>query len=58
MAFIVPRDGALAPSLEEIRAFGRETLSAPKLPRATRTVDVIPRTASGKPLRRLLRDAS
>jgi O-succinylbenzoic acid--CoA ligase len=57
-AFIVPRDGAPAPSLEELRAFARETLSGAKLPRATRTVDVIPRTGSGKPLRRVLRDAS
>jgi O-succinylbenzoic acid--CoA ligase len=58
MAFVVPRDGAPAPSLEELRAFGRETLSGAKLPRATRAVDAIPRTGSGKPLRRLLRDAS
>ena len=57
-AFVVPRDGANAPSLEELRAFGREALSGPKLPRAARVVDTIPRTASGKPLRRLLRDAS
>jgi len=57
MAFVVPRDGAPAPSLDELRAFGRETLSGAKLPRATRTVDAIPRTPSGKPLRRLLRDA-
>jgi acyl-CoA synthetase (AMP-forming)/AMP-acid ligase II len=56
-AFVVPRDGAPAPSLEELRAFGRDALSGPKLPRATRAVDAIPRTASGKPLRRLLRDA-
>jgi O-succinylbenzoic acid--CoA ligase len=58
MAVVVPRDGTAAPSLEELRAFGRRDLSAPKLPRATRTVDAIPRTTSGKPLRRVLRDAS
>jgi O-succinylbenzoic acid--CoA ligase len=57
VAVVVPRAGASAPSLEELRAFGREALSGPKLPRATRTVDAIPRTASGKPLRRVLRDA-
>jgi O-succinylbenzoic acid--CoA ligase len=57
-AFVVPREGVAAPSLAELRAFGRDELSAPKLPRATRAVDAIPRTASGKPLRRLLRDAS
>jgi O-succinylbenzoic acid--CoA ligase len=56
-AFVVPRDGAAAPSLEELRAFGRSELSGAKLPRATRTVDAIPRTSSGKPLRRVLRDA-
>ena len=56
-AFVVPRPGASAPSLEELRAFGRDALSGPKLPRAAHVVDTIPRTASGKPLRRLLRDA-
>ena len=47
-----------APSVDELRAFARERLSGPKLPRAVRVVDAIPRTASGKPLRRLLRDAT
>jgi fatty-acyl-CoA synthase len=58
VAFVVPREGAPAPSLDELRAFGRDSLSGPKLPRASVTVDAIPRTASGKPLRRVLRDAS
>jgi O-succinylbenzoic acid--CoA ligase len=58
VAFVVPRAGVPAPTLDALRAFGRQALSGPKLPRATRTVDAIPRTASGKPLRRLLRDAS
>ncbi len=44
------------PSLDELRGFGRERLATPKLPRALRFVDEIPRSASGKPLRRLLRD--
>jgi O-succinylbenzoic acid--CoA ligase len=57
-AFVVPRDGGPTPSLEELRAFARSGLSGAKLPRATRVVDAIPRTPSGKPLRRLLRDAS
>ena len=57
VAFVVPRVGARPPSIEALRAFGREMLSGPKLPRAARAVDVIPRTASGKPLRRLLRDS-
>jgi o-succinylbenzoate---CoA ligase len=55
VAFVVARAGVPAPSVDELRAFGREHLSGPKLPRATRAVDVIPRTASGKPLRRVLR---
>ncbi len=58
VAFVVPRAGSHAPSVDELRAFGRDRLSGPKLPRAARAVDAIPRTASGKPLRRLLRDAA
>lgn len=56
VAFVVPRPGACPPSTDEIRAFARDHLSGPKLPRVTRTVDAIPRTASGKPLRRVLRE--
>jgi O-succinylbenzoic acid--CoA ligase len=56
VAFVVARDGGVAPSVDELRAFGREHLSSPKLPRAARVVDAIPRTASGKPLRRVLRE--
>jgi acyl-CoA synthetase (AMP-forming)/AMP-acid ligase II len=56
VAFVVARPGAPAPSIDELRAFGRDRLSAPKLPRAARAVDAIPRTASGKPLRRVLRE--
>ncbi len=55
VAFVVARAGARPPSVDELRAFGREQLSGPKLPRAVQAVDAIPRTASGKPLRRLLR---
>jgi len=57
VAFVVARAGARPPSIDELRAFARERLSAPKLPRAAHVVDAIPRTASGKPLRRLLREA-
>jgi O-succinylbenzoic acid--CoA ligase len=47
---------ATAPlTLEELRAFAREQLSAPKLPRELRVVNEIPRSASGKALRRELR---
>jgi len=56
VAFVVPVPGADAPPLAELRAFAREHLSAPKLPREVRVVATIPRTTSGKPLRRLLRD--
>jgi acyl-CoA synthetase (AMP-forming)/AMP-acid ligase II len=55
VAYVVPRPGAQPPSIDELRAFGRDRLSGPKLPRAMRAVDTIPRTASGKPLRRVLR---
>lgn len=56
--FVVPRAGAPAPTLDALREFGREHLSGPKLPRATHAVDAIPRTASGKPLRRLLKETA
>ncbi len=36
VAFVVARAGAPAPSVDELRAFGREHLSGPKLPRAAR----------------------
>jgi o-succinylbenzoate---CoA ligase len=54
VAFVVARDGRPVPSVDELRAFARAQLSAPKLPREVRVLDAIPRTASGKPLRRLL----
>ena len=57
VAFVVPRPGAQPPSIDELRAFARERLSGPKLPRAAHGVDAIPRTASGKPLRRQLRES-
>ncbi len=55
VAFVVPAAGATAPSVEILRDFARVRLSAPKLPREVRVLDAIPRTGSGKPLRRLLR---
>ncbi len=45
-----------APSLADLRAFAREQLSAAKLPREVRVVREIPRSGSGKALRRLLRE--
>jgi O-succinylbenzoic acid--CoA ligase len=55
VACIVPRDGVQAPTLDDVREFGRVSLSAPQLPRELRIVTAIPRSASGKPLRRMLR---
>ena len=40
--------------LAELRAFAADSLSAAKLPREVVVTDVIPRTAGGKPLRRML----
>jgi O-succinylbenzoic acid--CoA ligase len=54
VAVVVPADAAAPPSLEALRAFARDHLAAAKLPREVRYVDTIPRSASGKPLRRLL----
>jgi o-succinylbenzoate---CoA ligase len=48
VAFVLPRDHGRPPSLDELRAFGRERLSAAQLPREIVLVDSLPRTASGK----------
>ncbi len=56
VAWIVPVDAADPPSIHTVRAAGAAAgLSAPELPRALRLTHEIPRTASGKPLRRVLR---
>ncbi|HEY0361997.1 MAG TPA: long-chain fatty acid--CoA ligase, partial [Solirubrobacteraceae bacterium] len=54
-AFVSLRPGA---SLEadELIAFCRERMAAYKYPRVVELVDELPRTASGKVLRRVLRD--
>jgi O-succinylbenzoic acid--CoA ligase len=44
-------------TLAELRAFARDHLAPAQLPRELRLVDAIPRSAGGKPLRRLLRGA-
>ena len=54
VAHVVPADPAQPPALEELRAFAGEQLSAAKLPRQVVIAVEIPRTAGGKPLRRLL----
>ena len=56
VAFVVPATPAEAPTLTDLRSHARHHLPAPKLPREVVVVDAIPRTAGGKPLRRLLRN--
>jgi len=44
------------PSVDDLREFARDRLAPPKLPREVRWIPEIPRSPSGKPLRRVLRD--
>ena len=55
VAFVVPVDLDNPPTLGSLRAFAREQLAPAKLPREIVVVTEIPRTQSGKALRRLLR---
>ncbi len=55
-AFVVPRDPAHPPTLAELRAFARERLAPAKAPRELVLVAALPRSPSGKLLRRLLPD--
>jgi acyl-CoA synthetase (AMP-forming)/AMP-acid ligase II len=48
VAVVVPRDAANPPSLEELRSFGAERLSAYKLPEGLRVTDEIPLTPMQK----------
>jgi O-succinylbenzoic acid--CoA ligase len=54
VAYVVARERE--PTVDDLRAFARDLLAAPKLPREVRIVDEIPRSGSGKPLRRVLRE--
>jgi long-chain acyl-CoA synthetase len=54
-ALVVARAGA-APSADDLIAFARERLAGYKLPRSIDFVDDLPRTPSGKVLKRELRD--
>ena len=56
-AFVSLKDGASADEAELI-AFCRERMAAYKYPRAIAFVDELPKTATGKILRRELRDRS
>jgi long-chain acyl-CoA synthetase len=55
MALVVPRPGT-APTADELVAYARERLAGYKLPRIVRLVDELPRTPSGKVLKRELRE--
>ena len=54
-ALVVPRAGA-EPSPDELIAFARDRLAGYKLPRSIELVDELPRTPSGKVLKRELRE--
>lgn len=54
VAFVVPADAPRPPALDDLRAFARDHLAAPKLPREVVLVAAIPRTAAGKVRRRHL----
>ena len=54
VAYVVPADQRRPPSLDDLRAFARERLAAARAPRELVLVDGLPRTPSGKLLRRLL----
>lgn len=51
VAYVVPRDAAAPPTLDALRAFARDRLSAPELPREVVMIDTVPRSSSGKVLR-------
>ncbi|NUR76768.1 MAG: long-chain-fatty-acid--CoA ligase [Thermoleophilia bacterium] len=55
MALVIPRAGA-EPRADELVAFARERVAGYKLPRVVELVDQLPRTASGKVLKRELRE--
>ena len=54
LAVVAPRDRALPPTLEELRAFGAGSLARYKLPEALELVDALPRNSAGKIDRRRL----
>jgi o-succinylbenzoate---CoA ligase len=55
-AFVVPEDPRNPPTLDDLRGHGRERLAPAKAPRELILVSSLPRTGSGKLLRRLLPD--
>jgi O-succinylbenzoic acid--CoA ligase len=55
VACVVPRSPLERPTLEGLRRFAADRLTAPELPRQLRFVESVPRSSSGKVLRRQLR---
>ncbi|MEA2972876.1 MAG: o-succinylbenzoate---CoA ligase [Actinomycetota bacterium] len=58
VAYVVPADASAPPTVDALRDFARDRLSAAKLPREVVLVDAVPRTPGGKPVRRLLPSTS
>lgn len=54
VAHVVAADPTAPPTVDDLRAFARDRLSAAKLPREVVLIDAVPRTPGGKPMRRLL----
>lgn len=54
VAFVVPRPGASAPTIGDLRAFAQARLRSPELPRQVVIVESLPRTPGGKLQRRQL----
>ena len=54
LAVVAPRDPALPPTLQDLRAFGADSLARYKLPEALELVDALPRNSAGKIARRRL----
>jgi len=54
-AFIVPKDAKAPPALKDIQEYAKLHLSTFKIPEAMEIVSTIPKSASGKILRRSLR---
>ncbi|MEI8002216.1 MAG: fatty acid--CoA ligase family protein [Actinomycetes bacterium] len=56
VAHVVPADPAAPLTLDDLRAWARDRLRSPQLPRELVLVTEVPRSAGGKILRRVLRD--
>ena len=54
VACVVATDPTNPPTLDELRGFVRQYLTAPKAPKELRIIREIPRSPAGKPLRRIL----